>query len=363
MKPHITFSSLISLYRRWRNSSAGYDRIHMVYQLLKKRHLYTAASVVFGQGLEKPTISSAPGLPIVHHDGYECYLPPNHRFQMRKFNKLRDVLLQDGVISLKQISYPLRTTKEELKCVHADDYIDRFFEGTTSEKEQRVTGFKWSKGLVSRCRYETGGTILAAELALDRGLASSTGGGTHHAFPDHGAGFCLINDMATAARVMIQRSKVDNVLIVDLDVHQGDGTAVIFKDDPSVFTLSIHCGKNYPVRKQESDCDVAVDVGLGDKEYLKIVQDHLPTILDRFRPCLVFFDAGVDPHKEDALGHLELTDDGLFKRDHWVITEVVSRGIPCVTVIGGGYDDVDRLAARHSIVHRAASKVWQERRL
>ncbi|XP_030836837.1 uncharacterized protein LOC578763 isoform X2 [Strongylocentrotus purpuratus] len=328
---------------------------------------YTPASVVFhtsNPDKETPHISNAPDLPIVHHDGYESYLPPGHRFQMRKFNKLRDVLLHDGVISKKQMSSPVHVTKDELIRVHTEEYIEKFFEGKTSAKEQRVTGFTWSEGLVSRCRYETGGTILAAELALGRGLVCNTGGGTHHAFPEHGAGFCLLNDMAVAASLMVHRGKVDRVLIIDLDVHQGDGTALIFQEDPSVFTLSVHCGKNYPLKKQQSDLDVSVDRGTGDDDYMRIIQDHIPSVLTNFRPGLVFFDAGVDPHKDDALGYLELTDQGLFRRDYWVINEVIQRGIPCVTVIGGGYDkDIDRLAARHSIVHRAAKKVWQERRL
>ena len=196
------------------------------YPQIQRRQKYTPASMVF-QGIgpfgekETPCISTAPGLPVVHHDGYECYLPPDHRFKMRKFNKLKDVLLKDGVISRKQISLPVHATKEDVTRVHTEEYIGKFFEGRTSDKEQRMTGFKWSEGLVSRCRYETGGTILAAEIAMERGLVCSTGGGTHHAFPDHGAGFCLLNDMAVASRHMIaDTEKVDRVLIVDLDVHQ-----------------------------------------------------------------------------------------------------------------------------------------------
>ncbi|XP_054755038.2 uncharacterized protein SYNPCC7002_A1628-like [Lytechinus pictus] len=358
----LTFSVLYSCFRK----SSG----QILHQAVKQIHdgpKFTAASVVFNtnrKDKEIPHISSAPGLPIVHHDGYESYLPPGHRFQMRKFNKLKDVLLHDGVISKKQISSPVHVIKDELVLVHTEEYIDKFFEGKTSQKEQRVTGFVWNEGLVSRCRYETGGTILGAELALGRGLVCSTGGGTHHAFPGHGAGFCLLNDMAVASRLLVHRKMVDRVLIIDLDVHQGDGTALIFQEDPNVFTLSVHCGKNYPVKKQQSDLDVSVDPGTGDDEYMRIIQDHVPPVLTKFRPGLVFFDAGVDPHKDDALGHLELTDQGLFRRDHWVMNEVIQRGIPCVAVIGGGYDkDVDILAARHSILHRAAKKVWQERSL
>ncbi|XP_071847305.1 uncharacterized protein SYNPCC7002_A1628-like isoform X2 [Apostichopus japonicus] len=310
------------------------------------------------------TWSISKRLPIVHHEDYVCYLPPNHRFPMPKFTKIYNCLLKDGIIDEKQVAKPQKVSEETVHTVHTEEYISKFFNGTTSDKEQRITGFKWSSGLVKRCRYETGGTILASEIALSRGLASSTGGGTHHAFPSHGAGFCLINDMAVAARHLIKKSKAEKVLLVDLDVHQGDGSADIFKDDPSVFTLSVHCGKNYPARKQSSDLDVSVDVGMGDKDYLAVVKEHLPWILDTFRPDLVIYDAGVDPHLKDDLGKLNLTDQGLFDRDYWVMDYMVKRGYPCSTVIGGGYSkDIDELALRHSIVHRAATKVWNDRGL
>ncbi|XP_077984977.1 uncharacterized protein SYNPCC7002_A1628-like [Glandiceps talaboti] len=303
------------------------------------------------------------GLPIIHHEGYVCYLPPGHRFQMRKFERLYHYLIKDGVICKEQVWRPERVSKQVLiDTVHTEEYIDKFFNGRTSDKEQRRTGFEWSEGLVSRCRYETGGTILAVEAALQHGLACSTGGGTHHAFPSYGSGFCLLNDMAVAAKHFILRKKVSQVLIVDLDVHQGDGTAFIFKDNTSVFTFSVHCGKNFPLRKQQSDLDISLDVGLGDQEYLDIIKQHLPWIIQMFRPDLVIYDAGVDPHHKDFLGKLKLTDEGLFARDYWVIDKLVSQGIPCACVIGGGYSkDLDVLALRHSILHRAATKVWQDR--
>lgn len=258
---------------------------------------------------------------------------------------------------------PEIASKDLLRCVHTEDYLDNFINGKISEQEQRRTGFPWSEGIVRRCRYETGGTVLAAEVALQRGLACSTAGGTHHAFPSYGSGFCLLNDLAVAAKYTMDNSPNSpstkhKVLIVDLDVHQGDGTAFIFKEEPSVFTFSVHCGKNFPLRKQQSDLDISVEVGLEDKDYLSTVEAHLPWLLETFRPDLVLYDAGVDPHWEDELGRLRLTDQGLYQRDLFVLKTVVKRGVPIAAVIGGGYSrDIDRLALRHSIVHRAATQV------
>ncbi|KAM6933334.1 uncharacterized protein FYW49_001712 [Xenentodon cancila] len=307
------------------------------------------------------------GLPIVHHSRYVCELPPNHRFPMNKFPRVLHFLLKDQVITQKQVWVPEIASKQLLSCVHTESYLNNFINGKVNEQEQRRTGFPWSEGIVRRCRYETGGTVLAAEVALQRGLACSTAGGTHHAFPSYGSGFCLLNDLAVAAKYLMDNSPTKRkVLIVDLDVHQGDGTAFIFKDELSVFTFSVHCGKNFPLHKQESDLDISVEDGLEDEEYLstgKFTQAaHLPWVLDTFRPDLVLYDAGVDPHREDELGRLRLTDRGLYLRDLYVMKAAVRRGVPVATVIGGGYSrDIDKLAVRHSIVHRAATQVWRER--
>ncbi|XP_020490531.2 uncharacterized protein SYNPCC7002_A1628 [Labrus bergylta] len=302
------------------------------------------------------------GLPIIHHGKYVCDLPANHRFPMGKFPRVLQCLLKDQVIAENQVWLPEIASQELLSCVHTEEYLNSFINGKVNEQEQRRTGFPWSEGIVSRCRYETGGTVLAAEVALQRGLACSTAGGTHHAFPSFGSGFCLLNDLAVAAKhLMGTSSSKRKVLIVDLDVHQGDGTAFIFQEEPRVFTFSVHCGKNFPLRKQQSDLDVSLEDGLEDKEYLSTVETHLPCLLETFRPDLVLYDAGVDPHREDELGRLRLTDHGLYQRDLYVLKTVVSRGIPVAAVIGGGYSrDIDILAARHSIVHRAATQVWRE---
>ncbi|CAL8351595.1 unnamed protein product [Lota lota] len=311
------------------------------------------------------------GLPVVHHSRYVCDLPPDHRFPMGKFPRVLHFLFQDQIVSEQQVWIPELVSEEILNCVHTMEYVKNFVNGKVEEKAQRRTGFPWSKGLVRRCRYETGGTLLAAEVALERGLACSTAGGTHHAYPDHGAGFCLLNDLAVTAQYLRNSSPSPSssssspagrkVLIVDLDAHQGDGTAFIFKDEPGVFTFSVHGDKNFPLHKQRSDLDVSLPDGTEDRQYLSTVEAHLPGLLDSFRPDLVLYDAGVDPHHDDDLGRLRLTDTGLYQRDLYVMKTVVARGIPIATVTGGGYArDVDKLAVRHSIVHRAATQVWKE---
>lgn len=210
----------------------------------------------------------------------------------------------------------------------------------------------------------SGGTLLAAEIALERGLACSTAGGTHHAFPDRGAGFCLINDLAVTAQHLINSGKICKVLIVDLDVHQGDGTAFIFQNNDSVYTFSMQCQQNFPFRKQQSDLDVYLNKGDGDEEFMKLLQEHLPFVLKTFQPDLVLYDAGVDPHESDSLGYLDMTDLGLMKRDRYVLDTILKQGIPCATVIGGGYDKcLDELAKRHTIIHRAATYIFKSRRL
>jgi acetoin utilization deacetylase AcuC-like enzyme len=203
--------------------------------------------------------------------------------------------------------------------------------------------------------------VLTARLALEYGLACNTAGGTHHAFADYGSGYCIFNDLAVTARVLQAAGVVDRVLMVDLDVHQGDGTAAIFADDPTVFTFSIHCEANFPFRKQKSDLDVGLPAGADDAAYLKAVEMYLPAVLGAFRPDLVLYDAGVDPHEADGLGKLALTEAGLFRRDQMVLKMCLGAGYPVAAVVGGGYSrDLTALARRHCLVHRAASELGRE---
>jgi acetoin utilization deacetylase AcuC-like enzyme len=210
--------------------------------------------------------------------------------------------------------------------------------------------------LVQRTWLAVGGSLLTARLALQHGVACHLAGGTHHAYPDHGSGFCIFNDFAVTAQVLLAEGQVQRLMIIDLDVHQGDATASIFRDEPRVFTLSVHCGSNFPLRKQQSDVDLALDDGLGDDAYLESIGDLIPTLLDQEQPDLVLYNAGVDPHREDRLGRLNLTDQGLLNRDRLVLDSCLRRNIPVATVIGGGYDALTPLVLRHGLVFRAASE-------
>ncbi|MEO1523565.1 MAG: histone deacetylase, partial [Cyanobacteria bacterium J06633_2] len=245
-------------------------------------------------------------LPFVYHPNYVAPLPDGHRFPMSKFGKLYNLLLSDGVAQPHQFHRPELPSHEWLPLVHTPDYIQRYCSGTLSEKEQRRIGLPNSPSLVERTCLAVSGTILTARLALQTGLACNTVGGTHHAFPSYGSGFCIFNDLAIAARVIQTLGLAKQVLILDLDVHQGDGTAVIFQNDPSVFTFSMHCGVNFPGTKQTSDLDVALPEGMEDDEYLQTLDQYLPDLLTQVQPDLVLYDAGVDTHVGDRLGKLAL---------------------------------------------------------
>ncbi|MBF2063928.1 MAG: histone deacetylase [Calothrix sp. C42_A2020_038] len=302
-------------------------------------------------------------LPIVYHSDYVAPLPDGHRFPMEKFRRLYELLLEDGVAHHKQFHTPKLPSQELIELVHTNSYVTAYCQGTLDLQAQRRIGLPWSPELVNRTCVAIGGTILTASLALQFGLACNTAGGTHHAFPSYGSGFCIFNDLAIASRVLQKLNLVQKVLIVDLDVHQGDGTAFIFQDDDSVFTFSMHCDVNFPGTKQKSDLDVPLPVGMEDDEYLRTLATYLPDLLSEVKPDIVFYDAGVDPHIGDKLGKLALTDTGIFRRDMQVLTTCVAAGYPVACVIGGGYaDDLNTLVYRHSLVHRAANEVFISKR-
>ena len=279
---------------------------------------------------------------------------------MAKFGLLYDILLAEEVIEFQQVHQPELPPREWLELVHTPAYVKAYCEGTLDAKAQRRIGLPWSEQLVHRTCLAIGGTILTAKLALEHGLACNTAGGTHHAFPDYGAGFCIFNDLAVAPSVMLHLGLVNKILVVDLDVHQGDGTAFVFQNDPRVFTFSMHCGENFPGRKQDSDLDIPLPRGLDDDGYLQILAKQLPDVLSEVKPDLVFYDAGVDAHVDDRLGKLALTDNGLYRRDRVVLSTCLAQGYPTACVIGGGYsDDLHQLAQRHSLLHRAATTVFQ----
>jgi acetoin utilization deacetylase AcuC-like enzyme len=299
---------------------------------------------------------------LVYHPDYVSPLPIGHRFPMAKFGLLHDRLVADGVVG--KVHRPELPPTDWLELVHDRDYVRTFRDGSIDPKAMRRIGLPWSPQLVHRTQIALGGTVLAARLALQEGLAGNAAGGTHHAFADYGSGFCIFNDLATAARVLLAEGLVQRVLIVDLDVHQGDGTAAIFQDEPRVLTFSMHCGINFPGTKQRSDLDVALEEGLEDEDYLRTLDRYLPDLLSQFQPDLVLYDAGVDPHLEDLLGKLALTDRGLYCRDMQVLTACVGGGYPVAYVIGGGYGaDLGALVDRHALVFRAAAAVQRIYRL
>jgi acetoin utilization deacetylase AcuC-like enzyme len=303
-------------------------------------------------------------LPIVYHPDYVAPLPEGHRFPMPKFGKLYERLLRDRVATPEQFHTPKIPPTEWIEQVHIPEYIKAYYEGTLDPKAQRRIGLPWSPALVKRTCTAVGGTILTAQLALRYGLACNTAGGTHHAFPSYGSGFCIFNDLAIASRVLQHLNLVQKILILDLDVHQGDGTAFIFQDDASVFTFSMHCEANFPGTKQKSDLDVSLPVGMDDEAYLQTLAQYLPDLLSEVQPDLVLYDAGVDPHAGDCLGKLALTDTGLYRREMQVLSTCVAAGYPVASVIGGGYtDDLDALIYRHSLLHRAASEIYRQYQL
>ncbi|MFM2060752.1 MAG: hypothetical protein RLZZ507_422 [Cyanobacteriota bacterium] len=300
-------------------------------------------------------------LPIIYHQDYIAPLPPGHRFPMSKFQQLYELLLTDRVAHPKQFHIPEPPQQELIELVHTKSYVQAYCEGTLEPKAQRRIGLPWSPALVNRTCVALGGTILTAKLAINQGLACNTAGGTHHAFPNYGSGFCIFNDLAVASRIIQKLGLAKKILIVDLDVHQGDGTAFIFQNDHSVFTFSMHCEINFPGTKQISDLDVPLPIGMEDDAYLQTLANYLPDLLTEIKPDIVFYDAGVDTHIDDKLGKLALTDTGIFRREMQVLSTCVSAGYPVACVIGGGYaDDMKSLVWRHSLLHRAASQTYQQ---
>ena len=306
---------------------------------------------------------SALGPPIVYHPAYSAPLPSSHRFPMAKFQQLHSLLLKKGIASPSQLHTPLPAPRRWLELVHQRSYHEAFARDKLSAADQRRIGLPATTPLVQRTWLAVGGTVLTARLALRYGVACHLAGGTHHAFSDYGSGFCIFNDCAVTARVLLAEGAVERLMVVDLDVHQGDATAAIFATDPRVFTFSVHCASNFPLRKQSSDVDVDLDDGVEDLDYIRAIGDLIPDLLDQHRPQLVLYNAGVDPHRDDRLGRLCLSSDGLLNRDRLVLNACLRRGIPIATVIGGGYDLLEPLVERHSLVFRAAAEQARLHRL
>jgi acetoin utilization deacetylase AcuC-like enzyme len=278
---------------------------------------------------------------------------------MAKFGQLYGNLIQTFRADQIAVHQPELPKMEWIELVHEPNFVQDYYFGTLDPQAQRRIGLPWSDALVTRTLTAVGGTILTARLALDHGLALNTAGGTHHAFPAFGSGFCIFNDLAIAARLLQQEHKINTALILDLDVHQGDGTAFIFSHDSSVITCSIHCEKNFPSHKQTSDIDISLPEGTTDTDYLNQLDRLLETLFDQHQPDLVLYNAGVDPHQDDLLGKMNLSTDGILRRDQKVLKASQTAKIPIACVIGGGYGkDMQGLIQRHMLLFQAAHQIY-----
>lgn len=300
---------------------------------------------------------------IFYSPYYYADIGENHVFPIKKFELVRDKLLAEGTLHLSEIVEPEPAKIEDVLLVHTEDYITRLKSGSLTTKEVRRLGLPWSEALVRRSFLATSGTISAAKYALENAVSSNLAGGTHHSFPDRGEGFCVLNDVAVAIRVLQKENLAKRFLIVDCDVHQGNGTAFIFRDDPQVFTFSMHGAKNYPLFKENSTLDIELPDKTGDAEFLETLNEALPRIF-LHNPDIVFYLGGADPFEKDKLGRLGLTIEGLSKRDKMVLSYAKEREIPIVTTMSGGYAaDIKDTVEIHSNTIRAVKKVFAERQI
>jgi acetoin utilization deacetylase AcuC-like enzyme len=290
---------------------------------------------------------------LFYCDHYQIPLPPGHKFPMAKYRLLREALAADGVYRLD----PAQPVASELvMAAHDPTYVTGFVEGTLDPAVIRRIGFPWSPELVQRTLASVGGTMSAAEDALRTGFGGTLAGGTHHAFRGEGAGFCVFNDIGVAILSLRRRGCVQRAAVVDLDVHQGDGTATIFRDDPTVLTLSIHGRNNFPFRKQQSSIDIDLADGTGDAEFLAELASVLPRVFE-FEPEIVFYQSGVDALEGDRLGRLALTLEGLKRRDQLLFEACREHDVPVVITLGGGYaDPMARTVEAHANTFRTAAE-------
>jgi len=294
-----------------------------------------------------------------YSDHFVLPLPEGHKFPMAKYSRLRERLLAEGIVAPEDLHEAPLASLDDLRLVHDPGYVDAVANGTVLPEVQRRIGFPWSPQMVERSRRSVGATIAAARAALDDGVAANLAGGTHHAFADR-EGFCVFNDVAVGVRVLQRDSHATRVAIVDLDVHQGNGTAAIFTGDPSVFTFSMHGDKNFPFKKEVSDLDVPLADGTGDDEYLSLLRTHLPDVLNRHQPDFVFYLAGADPFEGDRLGRLKLTIEGLRRRDEIVMEACTTARLPVAISMSGGYaNDIDAIVTIHAnTIQTAAREQW-----
>ena len=288
-------------------------------------------------------------LTIAFHPNYILEVPANHRFPMSKYSELRMRLVKEGIVDEESFFEPNVLEEGTFAEAHAVEYIERMKTGRLTAKEMRAIGFKYSPELIVREMTIASGTVVGALHALEEGKVSmNIAGGTHHAYTDRGEGFCILNDQATAAKFLVNHDYVSKVAIIDLDVHQGNGTAEICQNDDRIFTFSMHGDKNYPFKKEESDWDIGLENGTSDTTYLNILKNALDTIFEKFKPEFIFYQAGVDVLKTDKLGHLNLSVEGCHKRDEMVINKCFKHQIPMQISMGGGYSpDIEDILKAH----------------
>ena len=293
-------------------------------------------------------------LPVVNHEDYFAKIGDDHKFPINKFSALANYLKEKKIV--KNFHNPYPCSVETLSKAHSLDYINHIKDKTLSKEGVKKIGFPLVDSVVKRSLIATGGTVLASKLAIKSGIACNTAGGSHHANYDGGAGYCVFNDVAVAAKFLLERGLANKILIVDLDVHQGNGNADIFKDDNHVFTFSMHSKTNYPAKKSVSDYDVELKDNIEDREYIETLKKCLNELNQNFFD-FVFYIAGVDIHYNDRLGKLKISDDGIKTRDQIVIENYFSQRIPLCGVLGGGYNkDFDKLVELHSYLHQTCAK-------
>jgi len=294
-------------------------------------------------------------LPIINHKDYFAKIGDDHRFPINKFGALAECLLKKKIVNKFYIPYPC--SNETLKRAHSEGYINQIKNKTLDKNAIKKIGFPLTDSVIQRSLVATGGTVLASKLAINYGIACNTAGGSHHANFNSGAGYCVFNDVAVAAQYLLEKDLSRRILILDLDVHQGNGNSEIFKNNKNVFTFSMHSKKNYPIKKSISDLDVELKDNMEDHEYLQILKRYLVKInQDNFD--FVFYIAGVDIHFNDRLGKLKISDEGIRARDEIVTENFFSKGIPLCGVLGGGYNkDFKKLVELHSILHQSCAKL------
>ena len=285
---------------------------------------------------------------LFYSDVFELPLPAGHRFPMAKYRLLRERVDRELTARGAELQLPPAATDRQILQVHTREYLDKIKYGGLSKLEQRRIGFPWSLKMVERSRRSTGATIAAAQTAIAEGISINMAGGTHHAFADRGQGFCVFNDVCVAAKFIQQQFDVNRIMVVDCDVHQGNGTAAISRDDPTVFALSIQCETNFPFQKTAGDLDVNLPAGTSDSHYLSAMRQAVEQSIETFQPEFVFYLAGADPFAGDRLGQLELTKLGLCQRDEWIFSTFQQRNIPVAVSMAGGYaNDIEDIVDIH----------------